>query len=80
MEGFRQVHRTAQEDAGGCRGNGTTQQSAWNDCFDIIAEQVPLYPLFHRQMVTGYYADKLTDYKPIGTTGLNFIGAATQAK
>lgn len=59
---------------------GTAQQSAWNDCFDIIAEQVPLYPLFHRQMVTGYYADKLTGYTPIGTTGLNFIGAATQSK
>ncbi len=54
------------------------QQSEWNKCFDLLAEQCPLYPLFHRKMATGYYETKITGYTPIGTTGLNFIGASTK--
>ena len=34
------------------------QQELWNQCFDIIAEY-PLYPLFHREVATGYWADKM---------------------
>ena len=30
------------------------RQEAYNKCFDIIAEEVPLYPLFHKKVVTGY--------------------------
>lgn len=56
------------------RAEGTAQQEEWNKCFDILAEEVPLYPLFHRQVVTGFRADKMEGYKPIGTTGLSFIG------
>ena len=26
------------------------QQELWNQCFDIIAEYCPLYPLFHREL------------------------------
>ena len=54
--------------------DATTQQEAWNQCFDIIAENVPLYPLYHQDMVTGYYADKLDGFEPISTTGLTFLG------
>ena len=28
---------------------GDDQQNLWNQCFDLLAEQVPLYPLFHRR-------------------------------
>ena len=48
-------------------------------CFDLIAEQAPLYPLFHRSVTTAYYADQLDGYEPIGTTGLNFIDVTAQA-
>ncbi len=51
------------------------QQEIWNQCFDIIAEEVPLYPLFHRQIATAYLEDKINDFEPISTTGLIFLGA-----
>lgn len=58
---------------------GDEQQELWNQCFDIIAEQVPLYPLFHRQMSTGYYENQVSGFKPISTTGLNLLDAAATA-
>lgn len=53
---------------------GKEQQENWNKAFDLISEQVPIYPLFHRQIPTGYYKDKLDNFKPIGVTGLYFLG------
>lgn len=57
---------------------GDDQQELWNQCFDLLAEQVPLYPLFHRQLATGYQADMIEGFKPIATTGLTFIGASVK--
>ncbi len=51
------------------------QQEIWNQCFDLIAENIPLYPLFHRQVATAWQGDKLEDFAPISTTGLVFLGA-----
>lgn len=50
------------------------QQPLWNQCFDIIAAEVPLYPLFHRETATAWWAAQLDDYDPISATGLNFLG------
>ena len=58
--------------------SGDAQQEKWNAAFDLLSEEVPLYPLFHRQVATGYQADKLANYKPTGTTGLNFIGVSAK--
>ncbi len=52
------------------------QQELWNQCFDLIAEQVPLYALFHRELATGWQADAITGFEPISTTGLVFLGAS----
>ncbi len=49
------------------------QQDLWNQCLDIIAEEVPLYPLFHREIATAWWADKLKGFSPISTTGLVFL-------
>ncbi|MDO4182566.1 MAG: ABC transporter substrate-binding protein [Coriobacteriia bacterium] len=56
--------------------SGSAQQELWNKCFDLLAEQVPLYPLFHRKLATGYLPKKITGFAPIATTGLVFIGAS----
>ncbi len=56
--------------------SASDQQGIWNQCFDILAEQVPLYPLFHRELATGYQADKIAGFEPIATTGLVFLGAS----
>lgn len=68
--------------------SGATQQATWNECFDILAENVPLYPVLQVQTVTASWADAsvapggvaIKDFEGIGTTGLYFLGAtSTQA-
>lgn len=51
------------------------QQDIWNKCFDLIAENCPIYPLFHRETGTAYDSSKLEGFSGIGTTGLVFLGA-----
>ena len=58
--------------------SGAEQQELWNQCFDIIAEQAPLYALFHRELATGYQASMIEGFEPIGTTGLVFLGASAK--
>lgn len=72
---FAQLHEILDQAVGE---EGEAQQKLWNEAYDLIAEQVPLYPLFHRNMITGYRADLLNNYVPISTTGLNFIGVSTK--
>lgn len=55
--------------------DASAQQELWNKCFDILADEVPLYALFHREIATGYIAEKLDGFAPIATTGLVFLGA-----
>ena len=56
------------------RSKTSEQQPLWNQCFDIIAAEVPLYPLFHRETATAWWTAQLDDYDPISATGLNFLG------
>ena len=58
--------------------SGAEQQELWNQCFDLIADQVPLYALFHRELATGYQASMIEGFEPIGTTGLVFLGASAK--
>ena len=54
--------------------SGADQQELWNEAFDTLSEDVPLYPLFHRQLPTGW-GDDITGFKPIGLTGMSFLHA-----
>lgn len=72
---FEQLHELLDKAAGE---EGEAQQELWNQAYDLLSEQVPLYPLFHRNMITAYYADDLNNYVPISTTGLNFIGVSAR--
>lgn len=47
----------------------------WAQAQDLLSEEVPIYPLFHRHMLTAYYPDNVEDFKPIATTGLWAVGA-----
>lgn len=49
----------------------------WKACLDIVAENVPLYPLFHRKLPTAWATDTLVDFKPLPTTGLSFQNVGT---
>lgn len=55
------------------------QQELWNQCFDIISEDVPIYPLFHRQLATGWRSDLIDGFKPLATTGMLFLDASVKA-
>ena len=52
------------------------RQDLWNQCFDLIADEVPLYGLFHRQLATGWQASRLQGFKPLSTSGLDFLGCS----
>lgn len=46
----------------------------WGQAIDIMAEQVPLYPIFHRNLPTAWHGTDLKGFKPLPTTGLSFLG------
>ncbi len=59
------------------RETGSAQKDQWHQAFDLVSEQVPLYPLFHRKAPTAWNAQTLVDFKPISLTGLSFLNVAS---
>ncbi len=62
------------------RAKGSAQKALWKQVFDLIAEDVPLYPVYHTKVVTGSNTvkkgpgpTKLTGFKGAPTTGLYFL-------
>src|SRR5699024_2487691 len=53
------------------------RQEIWNEIFDLLSREVPLYPLFHRKTPTAWHEEMLVDFKPISLTGLSFENVAT---
>lgn len=62
------------------RETGDEQQATWNDAFDLISEEVPLYPLFHRKLPTAWNGDGLVGFAPVPTTGLSFLDVGVAAQ
>jgi peptide/nickel transport system substrate-binding protein len=58
---------------GAVRAEGQEQQEKWNQTFDLISEEVPLYPLFHRQLPTAWDDQALEGFEPVPMTGLSFL-------
>ncbi len=56
---------------------GDAQKAAWHEIFDVVAENVPLYPIFHRKSPTAFDLETLVDFKPIAVTGLSFVGVGS---
>ena len=56
------------------RASGDERQALWNECFDLIADEVPLYGLFHREIATGWQPERINGFVPIATSGLDFLG------
>lgn len=55
--------------------DGQERQDKWNEAMDMVAEQLPIYPLFHRTVITAYNPSIVEDVTPITTTGLNLLTA-----
>lgn len=56
---------------------GDKQVAKWQEAFDKISEDVPLYPIFHRKTPTAYDSATLENFKPISLTGLSFVGTGS---
>ncbi len=64
---------------------GEEQQKLWNSCFDLIAENVPLYPVLQvktstaswRETANGDGVKVSADFAGIGTTGIALTGVTT---
>lgn len=46
----------------------------YGEIINIIAEEAPLYPIFHRKLPTAWDSKKLSGFAPLPTTGVAFIG------
>lgn len=57
--------------------DAAAQDEAWGQIFDLVSDELPLYPLFHRKAPTGWDADSLVDFAPISLTGLSFVEVAS---
>ena len=75
QESYTQVQELLQTAA---TSTGDAQKAAWHEVFDVVAENVPLYPIFHRKSPTAFDAQTLVDFKPIAVTGLSFVGVGTK--
>ena len=56
---------------------GDKQIAKWQEIFDKLSEDVPLYPIFHRKTPTAYDSKTLENFKPISLTGLSFVGTGS---
>ena len=56
---------------------GDAQIAKWQEAFDLIAENVPLYPIFHRKSPIAYNSSTLKDFQPIKLTALSFLGTGS---
>lgn len=51
------------------------RQAWWSKCYDLLSDELPLYPLFHRTTTTAVRKGAFSSFEPIGSTGLNFVKA-----
>ncbi len=54
-----------------------TQKEMWGKVYDILSENVPLYPLFHRKLPTAWSPAELSGFKPLSVSGLSFLDVAS---
>ncbi len=57
--------------------SGDEQMDLWHQIFDVISEEVPLYPIFHRKTPTAFNPETLQNFKPIAVTGLSFVDVSS---
>lgn len=56
-----------------------TQKATWKQVLDLLADQAPLYPIYHVKTVTASDATKLNNFKGLNTTGLDFLGVSRKS-
>ncbi|MFG3259414.1 ABC transporter substrate-binding protein [Streptomyces sp. NPDC048172] len=56
--------------------DGKERSRLWAKAQDLVAAEVPLYPLLHRRLPCAWAPDELERFRPLPTTGLSFLGTA----
>jgi peptide/nickel transport system substrate-binding protein len=59
--------------------SGAAQRALWKRVLDIVADEVPLYPVYHVKEITGWNPAGLTDFQATPSTGLYFLGVGRAA-
>ncbi|CRK56632.1 ABC-type dipeptide transport system, periplasmic component [Alloactinosynnema sp. L-07] len=49
------------------------RKKLWGQAIDIVADEVPLYPILHRKLPTAWNDKALPGFGPLPTTGLAFL-------
>lgn len=75
----KESHTKVQEllDTGIRESDADKRKSTAGEIFDLVSDEVPLYPLFHRKAPTAWDKETLVDFQPISLTGLSFLKAGT---
>lgn len=70
---FEQLQNSLQEAR---TSTGQKQTDAWNNAQEIIADQVPMYPLLHRKIITAYNSNTVKGYEGNISSGLYMLDCA----
>lgn len=58
---------------------GAQQKALWKQIFDLVADEAPLYPVFHTKTITGSDSKALENFQGAATTGLYFLGVSRKS-
>ncbi|WP_434328038.1 ABC transporter substrate-binding protein [Paenarthrobacter nicotinovorans] len=63
----------------GSQASGDVAKKIVGEIVDMVSDEVPLYPVFHRQLPSAWDEKKLNGFQPLPTTGLSFIDVGRTA-
>lgn len=63
----------------GSQASGDDAKKIVGEIVDMVSEEVPLYPVFHRQLPSAWDEKKLNGFQPLPTTGLSFVDVGRTA-
>jgi len=63
----------------GSQAAGADAKKITGEIVDLVSEELPLYPIFHRQLPSAWDDKKLNGFKPLPTTGMSFIDVGRTA-
>ncbi|QSZ47766.1 ABC transporter substrate-binding protein [Arthrobacter sp. D5-1] len=63
----------------GSQASGDAAKKIVGEIVDMVSDEVPLYPVFHRQLPSAWDEKKLNGFQPLPTTGLSFIDVGRTA-
>lgn len=63
----------------GSQASGDDAKKIVAEIVDMVSDEVPLYPILHRQLPSAWDEKKLNGFQPLPTTGLSFIDVGRTA-